>query len=222
MCLEPERAAAKTTDEAEDLDLVRQLRGGNHDALTALFDKYHVMVFWIARRMLENDGEAEEVVQQVFLDTFRAIDQFDEQKAAYKTWLFQFAYHRAINRRKHLEAKRFYCVQELDEEALPADLYQGVGRALQLSTVEVVRLVEQILKSLKPCQRAAIQLTFFEGLTAEEIAAKTGETPHAVRHNLYRGLATLRTMLFGRGTEQSGRKEQTKPEGGLFAPARPF
>src|SRR5579864_6460335 len=76
----------------EDIELVNQLRKGNHDALTVLFEKYSGMVFGIARRMLRDDGEAEEVVQRVFLDTYRAIHQFDSAKACYKTWLFQFAY----------------------------------------------------------------------------------------------------------------------------------
>jgi len=179
----------------EDLDLVNQLKSGKHDALTVLFEKYSGMVFGIARRMLRDDGEAQETVQQVFLDTYRAIHQFDSAKACYKTWLFQFAYHRTLNRKKYLQTKGFYCAEELNEQELPVEAYESAGYGLRLCSQELVRLVQQLLDSIQPRQRAAIELTFFEGLTAEEIARRTGETAATVRHNLYRGMSKLRENL---------------------------
>jgi RNA polymerase sigma-70 factor (ECF subfamily) len=202
------------TGDAEDLDLVRQLQGGDHNALTSLFEKYGEMVFGIARRMLRDDGEAEEVVQQVFLDCYRAIDQFDPAKASYKTWLFQYAYHRAMNRKKHLEAKGFYSSEELDLQDLGAETYEGALRSLRLCSQEVVQLVRQLLNSIQPRQRVAIELTFFEGLTAEEIARRTGETAATVRHNLYRGLSKLRaTLLESEPCQKSSAKDEVK---GIF------
>ncbi|HEY6351197.1 MAG TPA: sigma-70 family RNA polymerase sigma factor [Candidatus Angelobacter sp.] len=183
------------TSDVEDLDLARQLQNGNHNALTSLFEKYSDMVFGIARRMLGDDGEAEEVVQQVFLDSYRAIDQFDPAKGSYKTWLFQYAYHRTIHRKKHLKAKGFYSSEELDLQDLGVETYDGALRSLRLCSQEVVQLVHQLLNSIQPRQRVAIELTFFEGLTAEEIARQTGETASTVRHNLYRGLSKLRATL---------------------------
>jgi DNA-directed RNA polymerase specialized sigma24 family protein len=55
--------------------------------------------------------------------------------------------------------------------------------------------VEQVLATLESRQRRVIELTYFDGLTAEEIARKTGDTASSVRHNLYRGLAQLRKVL---------------------------
>lgn len=208
------------TGDAEDLNLVQQLQEGNPNALTSLFEKYSEMVFGIARRMLHDDGEAEEVVQRVFLDSYRAIDQFDPRKASYKTWLFQFAYHRAINRKKHLEAKGFYSSEELDLQGLGTEGYEGALRSLRLCSQEVVQLVRQLLNSIQPRQRVAIELTFFEGLTAEEIAARTGETASAVRHNLYRGLSKLRaTLLESERCQKSSAKSEIE---GIFLadPAR--
>jgi RNA polymerase sigma-70 factor, ECF subfamily len=200
--------------DAEDLDLVRQLQDGDHNALTSLFEKYSEMVFGIARRMLRDDGEAEEVVQQVFLDSYRAIAQFDRGKASYKTWLFQFVYHRALNRKKHLEAKGFYSSEELDLEDLGGEEFEGPLRSLRLCSQEVVQLVRQLLNSIQPRQRVAIELTFFEGLTAEEIASRTGETATTVRHNLYRGLSKLRTTLLeGERCQKSSAKSEVE---GIF------
>lgn len=197
---------------ADDLPLVRQLQSGNHDALTILFEKYSGMVFSIARRMLRNDSEAEEIVQQVFLDTYRAIDQFDPTKSAYKTWLFRFAYTRTINQKKYLEKRGFYVAQELDDIFLTNTIYRGL---LPSSSQETKHLVRQLLQTIQPRQRVAIELTFFEGLTAQEIAKRTGETVAAVRHNLYRGLAALRAAL-AEGDERLEQSPEKRRRDGIL------
>lgn len=202
-----------------DEDLAYQLANGHHDALTELFERYSQLVFGIARRMLKDDGEAEEALQQVFLDMFRAIHQFDSRKAPYKTWLLQFVYHRTINRKHHLEAKGFYSSEEFNEELLPMQMFEG--RTLQLCSTELVHLVDQLLGTINDRQRRTIELTFYEGLTAEEIARETGETPTVVRHNLYRGLSKLRSALLQK--VKGHQEEQVKQvKRVIFAHPRPF
>jgi RNA polymerase sigma-70 factor (ECF subfamily) len=170
------------------------LRIGCNDALAVLFERHSPLVFRIARAILRDDGEAEETVQRVFLDVFKAVNQFNPDRGTFKTWLLQYAYHRSINRRQHLESNRFYSRDELEELA-PAEFSYGAGHLLCLPPQEVVCLVEQVLATLETRQRRVIELTYFEGLTAEEIATKTGDTASSVRHNLYRGLAKLRKVL---------------------------
>lgn len=214
--------------EAEDLRIIAQLQAGNHDALTTLFEKYSGMVFGIARRILHDDAEAEEVVQQVFLDTYRAINQYDERKGSVKTWLFQYCYHRTLTRKKHLEVKGFYSTDGLEDQEPPEtravsytmEALEGPSRRIKFYSHEVGQLVEQLLSSIQPRQRVAIELTFFEGLTAEEIASKTGESATVVRHNLYRGLSKLRSALT-RADKHSAKSARNEIEGVLFGdPAR--
>jgi RNA polymerase sigma-70 factor, ECF subfamily len=178
----------------DDEQLACQLASGCQDALAILFDRYSSLVFRIARRILRDDGEAEETVQQVFLDVFRSISQFDTCRGSFKSWLLQFAYHRTINRREHLKAKRFYDWKKLDD-MLPSELSDGAARPFQLSTLEIIRLIEELLSSVDTRQRRVLELTFFDGLTAEEIAKSSGETASAVRHTLYRSLKKLRSAL---------------------------
>jgi RNA polymerase sigma-70 factor (ECF subfamily) len=177
-----------------DEDLMAALRIGCNDALAVLFERHSALVFRIARAILHDDGEAEETVQKVFLDIFRAANQFDPDRGSLKTWLLQYAYHRSIDRRQHLQSNRFYSRDELDD-LMPAEPFNGPGHLLCLPPQEVVCLVEQVLATLESRQRRVIELTYFEGLTAEEIATKTGDSASSVRHNLYRGLAKLRAIL---------------------------
>jgi len=77
-----------------DEDLMAALRMGCNDALAVLFERHSALVFRIARAILHDDGEAEETVQRVFLDVFRAVNQFNPDRGSFKTWLLQYAYHR--------------------------------------------------------------------------------------------------------------------------------
>ena len=183
---------SKLTDE----ELMRCLRNGRQEALTVLFDRYHRLVFSIALRIVRDLGEAEEVVQTVFLDIFRTAANFDTRKGILKGWLLQFAHHGALHRKRHLVANHFYRWEELE-----AVLESGASFALAGESPEVVRLAEQMLGKLKPRQRAVLELTYYEGLTADEIADRLGESVHAIRHDLYRGLAALR-VAFGNGHEE--------------------
>ena len=84
------------------------LQAGQNDALAVLFDRYQKLVLSIALKIVRDPGEAEDVTQTVFLDIYRAVAQFDPRKGNTKVWLMQYAYHRAINRRQHLNVREFY------------------------------------------------------------------------------------------------------------------
>jgi RNA polymerase sigma-70 factor, ECF subfamily len=205
-----------------DLELVAALREGqNDDALAVLFERHSGLVFHIAKNIVKDDWEAEETVQQVFFDLYRAIKQFDPGRGSFKTWMLQFAYHRSINRREHLLCNKFYNWGELNDAVVGQIL--GANRPLaQLSPQETTRFIDQILGTLKPAQRRVIELTYFDGLTAEEIASKIGETAVTVRNHLYRGLAKLRCALIEgtRATQPVNAQRKGEQEGMLVAPAR--
>jgi RNA polymerase sigma-70 factor (ECF subfamily) len=174
-----------------DEDLAEALRNGDSDALTILFKRHSRIVFGIVRRILRHDAEAEDCVQQIFLDVFRSIDQFDRNKASFKTWLVLFAFNRALNRRRSMISARIFSTDSL-EDVMPELLACTFAIEAQMHDRLLLR---QALGNLQPRQQCIIELTYYEGLTAEEIATRTGETVRAVRHHLYRGLEKLRRQL---------------------------
>lgn len=176
-----------------DEELVADLLADEPDALTVLFERHGPQVFRIARRILRNDAEAEDAVQQVFLDMFRAAEQFEPEKGSFKSWLLMFAYHRTFNSRRQLRTHGFYDSDSIEE--LPQEVIESVNRPLPFAPTEAVILVNEVLKLIQPRQRRAIELTYYEGLTAEEASEVTGESVRMVRHNLYRGLEKLRSVL---------------------------
>jgi RNA polymerase sigma-70 factor (ECF subfamily) len=173
-------------NELSDEELVTELLAGRHDGLVVLFDRYHKLIFGVALRIVRDPGEAEEVVQTVFLDIFRALANFNRERGTLKVWLMQYAYGRALNRKRHLAVNHFYDSVSLDA---------GICEPLSFSSAnlaELSHLMEELLACLNPRRRSVIELTYFEGLTADEISERLGIPVGVVRHELYRGLAKLR------------------------------
>jgi RNA polymerase sigma-70 factor, ECF subfamily len=179
---------AKLNDEA----VMLCLKQGHRDALAVLFDRYHRLVMNIALRILRDAGEAEDLMQSVFLEVFRSSAQFDPVKGTTKVWLLQYAYHRSFNRRHYLSLRGLYRRPEdlvEDRENSSADDSNSHGR------MESSHLVQEALRSLNSTQRRILELAFYEGLTMREISEKTGESFDSVRHIYYRCLEKLRSLL---------------------------
>jgi RNA polymerase sigma-70 factor, ECF subfamily len=191
---------------SDDEELISELVKSNHDALAVIVDRYQQLVLTVARRIVRDESEAEEVVQTVFLEVFRRPAQFDARRGTLKMWLLQFAYSRSINRRNYLESRRFYSLVDLETAEQRGPSTPPPNR---LSCGETSRLVRQALRVLNEKQRRAIDLVYFEGLTLEEAAQKAGETQAATRHQYYRGLMKLRQFI--QSSKAAG--EETAAEG---------
>jgi RNA polymerase sigma-70 factor, ECF subfamily len=177
-----------------DEELIVALASGCQDAITVLFDRYSRLVFRVAERILRNPQEAEEVLQIVFLTIFRMAAKFDPQRGGVKIWLLQYAYSQSLRRKHQLNSRYFYTTEDID--SVVSELARrGPTGPTELSPQEATRLVHQALQLVDEKQRRTIELTYYEGLSASEIAERTGESLTFVRHSLYRGLAKMRERL---------------------------
>jgi RNA polymerase sigma-70 factor (ECF subfamily) len=177
-----------------DEDVMEQLREGHPSALPILFDRFHRLVLKVALRILRDPGEAEDVMQEIFLEIFRKAGQFDPAKGSAKTWILQYAYHRSLSRRQYLALRNFYSRNlgtELDVvESQHAELsWRG------LTFHEWARVLQQGLATLNEKQRKTLELVCFHGLLLSEVAERTKESLPNVRHHYYRGLQALRKFL---------------------------
>ena len=176
-----------------DDEIMAKLQAGTDDALAVLFDRYHRLVFSIAFKIVRDQGEAEDVTQIVFLDIFKAAAQFDPARGTCKVWLLQYAYHRALSRKRHLNVRNFYGL-EADERVADLPLTDARTR-FGHDPVELRDLLKKGMANLTAQQRTVIERATFEGLSMREIAESTGETLVNVRHHYYRGLKKLREFV---------------------------
>lgn len=177
-----------------DEDVMERLRNGDPGALPILFDRFHRLVMKIALRILRDAGEAEDVMQEIFLEIFNKAGQFDPAKGSAKTWILQYAYHRSLSRRQYLALRNFYDRRQTTElEVLESNRVDISWRGL--TSEEWRRVIQQGLATLNEKQRKTVEMVCFQGLLLSEIAEQTKESLPNVRHHYYRGLQALRKFL---------------------------
>jgi RNA polymerase sigma-70 factor (ECF subfamily) len=169
------------TDEA----LLEELCRGDDDALAILFDRHYRLIFRTAHRVLRDSGEAEDLMQEVFLEVYRAAAKFDVSRGSVKTWMLQYAYHRSLNRLKYLKIRGHYGGHSRAEW----------GHADEPSFPEYQSSIKRGLEQLTENERDVIEEVCFEGLLLKEIAERRGQSLTNTRNYYYRGIRKLRTIL---------------------------
>ena len=168
-----------------------------------LFDRYSRLVFDVARKILREKEEAEDLTQDVFLEVYRKAGLYQEARGSVKLWLLQYAYRRSFNRNKYLTLRGYY-------EASPAAALADAELAGEWSGREGLtpHEWEQILKrgmaELNIKEKQIITLVAFEGLTVREASDRVRDSYVNGRNHYYRGLKKLRELL---GDRKSGAKE---------------
>jgi RNA polymerase sigma-70 factor (ECF subfamily) len=177
------------TDEA----LLAMVSVGGEDALAVLFRRYARLVRGVGQRMLRDSGEADDLLQEVFLYIHRRAKLFDHARGSGRSWIFQVTYTQALIRRRELKSHGFYASVITDRPA-ENDLSKSEG-ADYAFTVEGFfgrSGWKNVWDSLTEYQRQTLRLHFYEGWTIAEIAERLGQSYVNIRHHYYRGLERLR------------------------------
>ena len=163
-------------------DLLRRLADGDSDALGAFYDAYAGLVNGLALRILRNTTEAEDVVQEVFVQAWRQAARFDPARGSPEAWLCTMARTRALDRLRRRAARR-----EDPGESAPAP----TGRP----RTEEALAVRKALEGLSADQRRALELAYYEGLTQSEIARRLEEPLGTIKTRIRTAMIRLRETL---------------------------
>jgi RNA polymerase sigma-70 factor (ECF subfamily) len=183
---------ASPTESPDEVLLARVCADGG-EALAGLFRRYARLVRAVGQRVLYDNGEADDLVQEVFLYIHRKSGLFDRSKGSARSWIVQVAYTQALIRRRQLKAHGFY-TSVITDKTIETDVCSSNGAHYD-HTVEGLfgrNGWKKIVESLTEDQRETFRLHFFEGCTFTEIAEKLGQSYANIRHHYYRGLEKLR------------------------------
>jgi RNA polymerase sigma factor (sigma-70 family) len=169
--------------------ILKRIALGDRDAVNDCLDKYGGLVWSIARKMLRNSNDAEDAVQEVFVDIWKNAERFDENQSSETTFVAMIARRRIIDRIRRTNRR----ISADSIEDVVSEPQSRDDKRVQLS-VEAGQAAEA-LRSLKPEQQRVLQLSIVHGLSHQEIADITGMPLGTVKTHARRGILQAREIL---------------------------
>jgi RNA polymerase sigma-70 factor (ECF subfamily) len=180
-------------DKQTVLHLVQQSAGGNHTAFGLLVEQHQHFAYSVAFRLLYNEYETEEVVQEAFIKVWKHIKDYKEG-TRFSTWLYKIVVNLCYDRMKANRVRNKYENHAVDNDFLNKISAEGDAEC-ELSNREQAIIIRTLCVKLTPKQKVVFVLSELEDLTAGEISFITGLTPGQIKSNLYCARNEIRSML---------------------------
>jgi len=171
-----------------DVALLERMTARDERALAALYDRHARLLFGLILRILRSRADAEEVLQEVFVQAWTRTDTYNASLGSPAGWLIGIARNRAIDRLRNNAVR----IRTAEQAPRPTAVETPEARA---ATSERERDVARALASLPPEQRELIEHAYFEGLTQSELAERFKLPLGTVKTRVRTGLTTLRGLL---------------------------
>lgn len=181
----------ETEAQITDADLLSSIAQGDETALTALYDRYCRVLFGLIIRILRNHAEAEDVLQEVFVQVWQKAHNFDGERGKAFTWLMIITHSKAIDRLRFLKT-RTCTIEKLKTSKLH---YNDQEFEQNLILRQRRKHVRKALNQLPENQRSLLLMAYIEGYAQAEIAEQTNIPLGTVKTRMRIGMTKLRETL---------------------------
>ena len=186
--------APEPDDRTVELDLLARITKRERAAFEELYTRYSNILYATAMKFLKEDADAQDVVQDVFIQIWDKAKLYDPAKGKPLTWALTMTRNRSIDRIRAIQ-RRTRLRDDFEKETV-ADESAGIREALSgVDASERTQILRDAVGRLSPEQRKVIDLAFFGGLTQSEIADRLGEPLGTVKARARRGLMKLKEHL---------------------------
>ncbi len=168
--------------------LIQQIARGNREAFGRFYDRYAPLVFAFAVRLLRVRAEAEDLLQEVFLQIWRQAGSYSQERGSPEAWILTITRSRGIDKLRSIRRR--------DRSSETSGKVENGARESEAKLT-----VRDALAGLPEAQRTVLELAYFNGLTQSEIAAHLGEPLGTVKTRMRAGIERLRGLL---GTTAAG------------------
>ncbi len=174
-----------------DLELMKAIQAEDPNALSQLYDRYNGILKALILRVIHNEAEADDLLQEIFMEIWNQARNFSSQKGKPLGWMVTLARRRAIDglRKKQAYARAEERLQNETEQQPDAWAHNATEEEIVLSDTR--DLIRKVIAGLPPAQQEAIDLAFFRGMSQREIAAKTNTPLGTVKTRLELGLKKI-------------------------------
>jgi RNA polymerase sigma-70 factor (ECF subfamily) len=177
-----------------DITLLGQIARGDLAAFAEFYDRHSTLLFSIACKILHNPSEAEDVLQETFVQIWEKAAQFESKLGRPGGWAVTLLHNKAIDRIR-ASRRRVHLAEEAEVELAVTRVDDSVNETI--FGHEKAILIQAAILELPTDQRRAIELAYFSGLTQHEISEKLKEPLGTVKARIRRGLLKLRDQLEG-------------------------
>jgi len=184
---------------APDEPVLPRVAAGQAAAVQACLDRFGGLVWSLARRLSQGGADAEDAVQEIFVDLWKSAGRFDPAVSSEAAFVAVIARRRLIDRRRRHRRRP-------DSEPLPEAL-EALGEVTAVERSGEAVMAKKALDQLRPEQRRVLLLGVLHGLTHDEIASVTGMPLGTVKAHARRGLLKVRTILLGQEQAQLAAEE---------------
>ena len=187
---------AAIVQQIADREMIERIGRGDQSAFSALYDRLSRPLYSLALRMLGDAGDAQDALQDVFLQIWSRAATYNPEQSTVFSWTVLLTRSRVIDRlRARKRRLRIVASATGDEDADVADASTMESAADTADKNDEAARVRSVLNNLPSEQREAIELAFFGDLTHHEIAARLGEPLGTIKARIRRGLLKLRERL---------------------------
>jgi RNA polymerase sigma-70 factor (ECF subfamily) len=178
--------------------ILKRIADGEKNAAEDCLKQYGGLVWSLARKMFPRTEDAEDAVQEIFIEIWKNAERFDETQASETTFIAMIARRRLIDRLRYMNRR-------LSPDSLEDTLVEPANRYDEKMQASVeARDAARAMKNLRPEQQTVLQLSIIQGLSHQEISDATGMPLGTVKTHARRGLLQVRELL---GLDNTGKKE---------------
>ena len=194
-CMADEALTPAGTSALSDEEVVERVLAGDTALYEVVMRRYNTRLYRVARSILRNDGEAEDVMQDAYVRAFQHLGQF-EGRAKFSTWLTRIAVHEALARTQ--KARRFEDWDDMNENQqneIGATSLRSNPES-ETASVEMSKILEQAIENLPEGYRAVVMMRDVEDMTTAETAECLSLSQENVKIRLHRAHGMLRKKLY--------------------------
>lgn len=181
----------------ESIGLLRKIASGDRAAFSRFYDLFAPFVFSFALRLLRNRADAEDLLQEVFVQVWRQAAQYDKGRGAPEAWISVMTKNRAIDKMRSLRSRE----RGTDSFRNDVERREGETEGRDGAKIDARLIAETSLSRIPPDERKALEMAYFDGLTQTEIAEKLGAPLGTVKTRIRSGLKRLRALVGEENTE---------------------
>ena len=184
-----------STSDPDERALLAKLASGDEGALLLIYRRHSRRIFSLILRIVGSEPEAEEVLQDVFLDVWEHAFQYEERRGSLLSWLFVIAHSRSVD---HLRSRLGLPLRRHEVQGDLALGYRAREIGSEQEVLERALIISKALQSLPPEQRHVIELGYFQGLSHSEVAERLNQPLGTIKGRARLALQKLKASLTSR------------------------